>query len=739
MEPNDGEGRQSETGAGANRRESIADGDGPPEPTTSSDEAAPSEGQGSVDTDDGAPPDDSKPKVPSQAMVKGAGASTAGSEVITSKTRHLDGWWLKITTAIAIFYSGYYLWTAEFGIHSPAAHRGLYWGFAGVLVFLLYPIRTRGADVTKQNRVPFYDLILAAGVAGLTWYFVTSYGDMVLQGGRLLDYQFYLAWAAVILSLEITRRVVGLALPVIAIFAIIFSFMGPSMPGILAHRGFDAERFLSTMFTSFNGIFGPITQIFATFVFIFIIFGAFLQKSGAGQFFVDLPFAIAGSSRGGPAKVAVVVSALMGSVNGSPVANVMTTGTLTIPLMRRVGYSREFAGGVESSASVGGQILPPVMGAGAFLIAEFTQTSYVTIVLVSIVPAILYFLAVYLFVDLRALRKNLVGLPKDEVPDWKEILKKGWYFTLPLIILFVLIIQRFSPAFAGFWAIVSIVVIGVLVPYNGRRMNLRDILDAMAAGAIASLTVGGIVGTIGVVVGVVNLTGLGLRFSTVIVTLSAGNLLLALVLVTIVSWLLGAGLTVTSSYIVVAILAAPALTDLGVPLLAAHLIIFWVSQDANVTPPICLAAFAAASISGGHPMKTGWEAWKLARGLYIVPLLMAYTPLVTGPVVDVIPVVISAIFGIYFLTAGMERFLRRDATWYEQIILLAGGGLLIAPGMLTNLTGLAVAVVAYVLQRVNPDIETKSGIKGRAQTDSDKQAKAVSDRKAQADRESQDD
>jgi TRAP transporter 4TM/12TM fusion protein len=624
-----------------------------------------------------------------------------------ARTRNLAGFWAVLTLLVAFSYSAYYLWTAQFGLHSPQAHRGLYWGFAAVLVFLLYPI-AKTDKLREARRVPFYDVILAVLTVGLTGYYVLNYSAMVARGGALTDLDIALGIAAVVVSLEVTRRVVGWTLTIIGMVAIAYTFFGPFMPGLLAHRGYDVPRFLSTMYTSFNGIFGPIAAIFATFVFIFIIFGAFLQKSGAGQFFIDLPFALAGGRRGGPAKVAVAVSALMGSVNGSPVANVMTTGSLTIPLMRRVGYSKNFSGGVESAASVGGQMLPPVMGAGAFLIAEFTRTSYVHIVLISIVPALLYFLMVYWLVDFRALKKHLVGLPKEELPKTSDVLKRGWYFMLPLVILFVLILQRYSPAFAGFWAIVSVVVIGVLVPYEGRRMSLRDLADAMVAGAIASLTVGGIVGTIGIVVGVVNLTGLGLRFSSVIVTLSAGNLLLALVLVTLVSWLLGAGLTVTSSYIMVAILAAPALTELGVPLIAAHLIIFWVSQDANVTPPICLAAFAAASISGGSPMGTGWEAWKLARGLYIVPLLMAYTTLVTGPWQSAVPVVISAIAGLYALAAGMTGFLKRDTLWYEQGLLLIGGLLMIAPGIVTNAIGLAVAIGAYLLQRMKPDLRTPS-------------------------------
>lgn len=631
-----------------------------------------------------------------------------GLEVVGSKVRELTGVLRLLVTGLAFAYSAYYVYTARFGIQSPEAHRGLYWGFAGVLVFLLYPATKRGLAEGKRHRMNPLDLLFAAAFAGLALYFVLTYQEVVLQGGFLLDYQYYLGWAAVLLSLEATRRVVGLALPGIALFFLVYAFYGPSFPGILAHRGFSQERVLSTLYTSFNGIFGPVAAIFATFVFLFIIFGAFLQKSGAGRFFIDLPFAIAGSARGGPAKVAVAVSALMGSVNGSAVANVMTTGSLTIPLMRRVGYSRNFSGGVEAAASTGGQILPPVMGAGAFLIAEFTGVAYGTIVLVSIVPALMYFLAVYWLVDFEALKKDLRGLPKEDLPDWKQVVAKGWYFVIPLIILFTLIIQRFSPAFAAFWSILSIIVIGMLVPYEGKRMTPKDVFDAMVGAAIVSLTVGGIVGTIGIIVGIINLSGLGLRFSGLIVTWSGGNLWLVLILVTLVSWLLGAGLTVTSSYIVVAILAAPALIEVGVPLLAAHLIIFWVSQDANVTPPIALAAFAGASLSGGQPMRTGWEAWKLARGLYIVPILMAFTPLVVGPISEAAPVAITAIMGIYLLSAGMSGCLIRRTTLIEQLALLAAGVLMIFPDLLVAGVGLAIGVAVYLWQRRTADYASRS-------------------------------
>jgi TRAP transporter 4TM/12TM fusion protein len=611
--------------------------------------------------------------------------------------RSLGGLIGKVTAVIAVAYTGYYLYTAQFGIVSPQAHRAFYWAFAGVLIFLLYPTRSRG-KTEEDERVPIWDLVLAATVGVVAGYFVFNFADIVSRGGRLTDTEMVLGGLAVLLSLEMTRRVVGLILTTLGVVVIVYSFFGPYMPGMFAHRGHDLERFLGTSYLSFNGIFGSVADIFATYVFIFIVFGAFMQKSGAGQFFVDLPFAIAGKARGGPAKVAVLVSAIMGSVNGSPVANVMTTGTFTIPLMRRVGYSKEFSGGVEAASSVGGQMLPPVMGAGAFLIAEFTGTPYTTIVLVSIVPALLYFFSVYMLVDFQALRRNLEGLPASELPDWKVVLKQGWYYIIPLALLFTLVVMRYSPAFAGFWAIMAVIVIGVLVPYRGNRMGVRDIIDAMRVGALSSLTVGAVVGTIGIVIGIIDLTGLGLRFSDLIVDVSGGNLLAALVLVTIVSWILGAGLTVTSSYIMVAILAAPALTEMGVSILVAHLIVFWVSQDANVTPPIALASFAAAGISGGKPMRTAWESWLLARGLYIVPFLMAYTALVDGPVRDAVPVVISAVLGIYALSAGISGYLRRRTTWYEQWALIIGGCLLIAPGLATNAVGLVVAALVWLLQ-----------------------------------------
>lgn len=630
-----------------------------------------------------------------------AGASDAadgsvaevGVEGRIGGARTLAGGSRRIMQVLGLAYGGYYIATAILGIQSPQAHRGVFVGGAAALIFLLYPLRKGRGGAS----IPWYDVVLALMSIGAAGYYVVNFAAMVDRAGRPITADLVVGAVMILLSLEVTRRTAGLTLTVIGLVAVVYPFVGPWMPGLFFNRQYSVGRFLGVQFMGFEGVFGLVANIFATFVLLFILFGAVLQRSGASQFFIDLPFAIAGKYRGGPAKAAILVSAVMGSISGSAVANVMTTGVFTIPLMKRVGYRREFAGGVETAASTGGQMLPPVMGAGAFIIAEFTRTPYSTIVLVSIIPALLYFASVYFIVDFEALRKDLKGIASEELERPGEVLRQGWHLLLPIGVIFFLILSNRSPAFAAFWGIVSAVVVGA-VPYRGRRMTPRDAADAVWEGAVQSLPVAGVAGTIGVVLGTLGLTGLGLKFSSLVINASGGSLLLALVLVTLASWVLGAGLTATSSYVVVAILAAPALTELGLSLLVAHLIIFWVSQDANLTPPICIAAFAAASISGASAMATGWQSWRLGRGLYYVPLLMAYSPLIGGTAAQVAQTAGTALVGIYMFSAGTSRYLLRPANALETLMLLVGGGLLIAPGWLTNGVGAALLVVVALLQ-----------------------------------------
>ena len=610
-------------------------------------------------------------------------------------TRQLTGRWGKVVWIAGVIYALYYLWTSQVGIQSQEAHRGYYWGVAGFLIFLMYPTKKR-SDSTRPG---LWDWTLAISSLVTAWYFVTFFTDFVVRTPNLTTTDMLMGAVAIGLSLEMTRRTIGWSLTILASLAILYILFGPYFPAAIAHRGYGPERFISNMYTSFNGLYGVVAHVFATFVFLYIIFGAVLTKSPAARFLVELPYSMAAHLRGGPAKVAITVSAVMASVSGSSVANVMTTGNFSIPLMRKVGYSREFSGGVEAAASVGGQMLPPVMGAGAFLIAEFTQTPYTTIVLVSIIPALLYFLAVYLLIDFRAAQQKLATIPRSELERPLAVLRRGWYFFIPLAVIFTLILMRYSPAYAAFWGILSAFAVG-FIPYEGERMNLRKAADALAEGSTNSLSIAGVVGSIGIIIGVANLTGIGLRFSDAVVSLAGSSLLLGLILVTMSSWVLGLGLGVTASYIVVAVLAAPALTELGLTLLVAHLIIFWVSQDANLTPPVCLAAFAAASIAGGRAMRTGWESWKLGRGLYIVPLLMAYSPLIEGPPSAAVVPLISGIIGIFALTAGMSYYWLRPMPLVESWAIMIAGGLLIVPDMLTNLIGLAVVVASLTRQFV---------------------------------------
>lgn len=617
------------------------------------------------------------------------------SDVAQRTQRDLHGVIGRITQVLAFAFAAYYMLSGIFGAGSPQFHRGLFVGGTVVLVFLLY--HAIGGRSGRQHHVPLYDILLALLAAVVFGYFITQFEAMAGRSGAPNTLDTMMGLLAVVLVFEAARRTTGWMLASIAAIAIIYVFAGPYLPDLLAHRGFSIERFVSMSFSSFNGLFGSVATAFANFVFLFIVFGSFLSKSGAAKFFADLPFALAGHKRGGPAKVAVIMSGSLGSLHGSAVANVMTTGTFTIPAMLRSGYRREFAGGVEAAAGSGGGILPPVMGAGAFLIAEFSGIPYSEIILVSIIPALMYFAGVYFQVDLEAAKHNLRGMNRSELPSAKEVLRKGWYWVLPIVVVFVFIIQDYSPAYAGFWGTMTTIVLG-FIPYRGRRMTLKDNIDAMWEATLRSLTVSAIVGLLGIIIAVLNLTGLGLRFSDLVVQASGGQLLILLMLLIIAAWVLGAGLTVTSAYVILAVIAVPALQEFGVGLLVAHMIIFWISQD--VTPPVCVPAFAAASIAGGRMMATGWEAWKLARALYFVPFLMAFGGLLDGSVGEVVRSALLGTFGLFLFAGASTGFLVIRLNAIGRIVLLGASAMCIYPSWLFNGMAVVVGVGTYVFLRV---------------------------------------
>jgi TRAP transporter 4TM/12TM fusion protein len=478
------------------------------------------------------------------------------------------------------------------------------------------------------------DALYALVSAGAVYYWLSQFEALNWRAGAENELDALISMAGVLISLEVCRRVLGWSMTLIGVLMVSFAYFGPYLPEILAHRGFSIERICNALFLTTNGVFGVMANVLATYVILFIFFGAFLHKSGAGRFFIDLPLALAGRSTGGPAKVAVIASALFGSVSGSAIANTVSTGAFTIPLMKRAGFRPHVAGAIEPAASIGGMFLPPIMGAGGFLMAELTGLPYTYIMLISVGPALLYFFSVFCMIHFEAKKLNIVGIKDEEFPHWKTVLKTGWFYALPLVIITVLMLMGRSPGYAAFWATISCIAVSWL--HKETRMGPREIWEAIQTGARNTLIIGATVGVIGIIVGVISLTGMGLKFSDLIIALAGNSLLLAIILIALASLVLGMGVPVTASYLIVAVLAVPALGEFGVAAIVAHQIVYWLSQDSNITPPVCVAAYAGAAIAGSDPWKTGWTAFKFAKMLYVMPLLFAFTPsiLFQGKIVE---------------------------------------------------------------------------------------------------------
>ncbi|MFP5508822.1 MAG: TRAP transporter permease [Alphaproteobacteria bacterium] len=611
---------------------------------------------------------------------------------------------LWVITAVAIAMSLFQMYTAGIEPMGLFYQRSAHLGFILFLAFLIFPItgssRPRGTVGWLVDAV----FLTAAFLSG--FYIFYFLDDIIERAGWWSQTDIVMGIIATLAVLEASRRVVGLGMTIIGMIAIAYALAGPRgalpwlgdwMPGILSHRGASVDRLVGQLYLGQEGIFGLPLGVAATYVFMFVLFGAFLEVTGAGKFFIDLAFAATGRKPGGPAKAAVIASAGMGSISGSAIANVVTTGAFTIPLMKKLGYKPKEAGGIEAAASTGGQITPPLMGAGAFLMSEYTNVPYIEIVLVSIFPAILYLGTVYLFVHLVAMKTGMKGMAAEDLPVVRDVLKAGWQFIVPLVVLVYLLVNNISPTRVGFWAIISVIAVTalragftllVLDPREGKPLTadrlrasllngVRLMGQALELGARNAVAVSVACAVAGIIVGVVGLTGLGLKFSSMMISLSGGNLALALVFVLLASLILGLGLPVTAAYIVLIILVGPALqNDFGVPLLIAHLVVFWYSQDSNVTPPVALAGFAGAAIAGAKPMETSIVAWKYAKGLYLIPAFMVYNPeiIMGGETWYVIWTGIIVIIGLVGLVAAIEGYL---FTWMDRL-----SRVLIVPGVI---------------------------------------------------------
>jgi len=540
---------------------------------------------------------------------------------VEGSRRTLTGLYALAFNCVAAGFSGFYLYTSGFGLVSTQSNRGVYLMLTSVLVFLLYPARKGSPD----HRPSLFDLVfIALSVVSIGYWIdqYVSYAMFRVSSPNQTD--LIMGAVAIGLMLETSRRALG---PVISIIAVIFLlqlYFGSYLPGRLSHPGMSVERILEFTFSTQEALFGVVCATFATFVFPFMIFGAFLERSGAGAFFMDLGTAVAGRWRGGPAKIAVMTSALFGSISGSSVANVVTTGSFTIPLMKRTGFRPHDAGAIEAIASTGGQFMPPVMGAGVFILATLTETSYLTIALMNVIPACVFFLFLLSMVDLEAVRLGLKGLPAEDTPSVRKVLAEGWHFFLPLVVVLGLLFSGYSPEFCAFWGTVAAATLSWR--RKETRMGPAAIVKGLIGGAQSNASAGAAIGTLGVIIGGIVLAGLGLKFSAVLIDFSHGSLFVALCLVTLVSIIIGMGSSTTGSYIILSVVAAPALIQLGVPTIAAHLAVFYAACLSNITPPVCVSAFAGAAIAGAPPMRTGFAALKYGATLVLMPFSFVYVP-----------------------------------------------------------------------------------------------------------------
>ncbi len=616
------------------------------------------------------------------------------AEALKGKHRSLTGIFGKMITFIAAGIALYHLYTAYFGPPFAVLFRNIHWMLLAVLIFLVYPIRKKRVT----SRPGLFDLLCVALSLVVGFYLWLNWSAIAARAGAPITADIILGALLVLLVFEAARRTVGWPIILVSVLFLFYAYFGQAMPGMLAHRGYSIARIFPYLYLTDAGIFGIPLGVSARFILLFIVFGTFLDRSGAGIFFRDLSLALTGRFVGGPAKSAVIFSAFIGSITGSSTANVVTTGTFTIPLMKKLGYDPAFAAGVEADASTGGQILPPVMGAAAFVMAEFLGKPYLDIMIAAAVPAFLYFATSYFMIHFRALRDGLVGLPRKELPNLKTTLLGGFYYFVPLVLLVVLLFRGLSPARSVFFAIIITIALSWL--RRETRMGATDIYHALAEGVIKALEVAAACAVAGIIIGMVTMTGLGLKFSTLIEQLSMGHLLLALPLTMIASLFLGMGVPTTAKYIILATLVAPALVKLGAPLLAAHLFILYFGTDADITPPVGLAAYAAAGIAGANPLLTGYEALKMGITAYIVPFMFLYGPalLLNGSLAEILLSFATALFACVGLGAAMQGYFVRSMPFWHRPFLFIGSVMLMETSFLWDLIGLALVGGIFLME-----------------------------------------
>jgi TRAP transporter 4TM/12TM fusion protein len=553
-----------------------------------------------------------------------------------------------IFDACSIILVLFYSYSAVLQPASTQYHRGIYVVLTYVLVFLIYQSKSR------IMRVVDYGLMLLSIVS--IGYWILNFEAINYRTGAETQLDMIMAVIGVLIGIELARRVVGTVFVILGTLLLLYGVYGEYMPDLISHAGDTFPELCISIFYKSDGIFGIMANVLATYVLLFVIFGAFLEKCGAEKFFIDWPLAAVGHKTGGPGKVSVIASGLFGSISGSAIANTVSTGAFTIPMMKKAGFKPHVAGGIEPAASIGGMFMPPIMGAGGFIMAELTGLPYSKIMLVAIFPAIMYFYSVYLMVHFYAKKNNIVGEKSEH--SAMDILKSEWFYALPLIVITVFMLTGYSPAYSAILGIISCLIISWF--RKDTRIDLKRFVEASRAGTESSLKIGAVVGVIGIIIGVLTYSGLMLTIADIVIELAGGKLFLTILLVALVSLVLGMGVPVTAAYLITAVVAVPALTHLGVNEIAAHMIVYWLSQDSNITPPVCIAAFAGATIAKANMWKTAFSAFKFAKFLYLGAFLFGYVPgfSLNGSTMDIVKAFILIIIGTYgysWILSGIWR------------------------------------------------------------------------------------
>lgn len=617
-------------------------------------------------------------------------------KVLADKKRSLAGTSLLILNIICFSMTIFQLYAAGPGNLLANVQRSIHLGYGLCIVFLLYPMCKRAA----KNKIPIYDMILAVLGIVVNLYLVVFFEELTARAGILTQMDFVMGLILIVLLLEASRRIVGPVLTGIAMFFLVYTLYGSYFPAVIAHRGVSVTNLVRHMYLTLEGVYGTALGVSASFIFLFITMGAILTYMGTGEFLIDIAVCGFGKQRGGPAKAAVVSSALFGMISGSSVANICTTGTFTIPLMKKIGYKPYFAGSIESAASIGGQIMPPVMGAAAFIIAENLGVSYLSVCAAAAIPAALYFAGIFFAVHQEAVRMGMKGMDKEDIPNVWKVLRRS-YLIMPLVIIIVLLVMGYSPAMSGLVAILLAIGLSWLKPES--RLTPKKLFFAFAEGAKNALEVLIACAVVGFIVGSFTLSGMGLKLASLVLDVGGGNLIITLMLTALASLVLGMGVPTTANYVMMAMITVPAVAAMGVVPMAAHLFCFYYGIISDLTPPVALGALAGAGIAGAKFWPTAVNATKLGIAAYIGPFFFVYHPVLLLGVADFQLIHIAYIFfafcGLLMLSCALYSFVIVKTYWYERITLVGAAFLTFLPEVNTSLIGLALFAGVYVLQK----------------------------------------